>query len=124
VTPIEILAFEDGLIKSSSTLVIQALRAWREISKQEPSACDCMLKVYLEELRNHYQITPTIRRDMKNDIYFDGQYYDSETITDEQKEMIKAISPNGYKALASRYKWKVEEEIPADSAIQYKKKNK
>ena len=47
---------------------------------------------------------------MKPNIYFQGAYFHSDSITDEQKKLIKNGNPNLFANLAEKYGWEVETE--------------
>ena len=48
---------------------------------------------------------------MKPNIYFQGAYFHSDSITDEQKKLIKTGNPNLFANLAEKYGWEVEPEM-------------
>ena len=64
---------------------------------------------------------------MKPNIYFQGAYFHSDSITDEQKNLIKNGNPNLFANLAEKYGWVNEPESVAvldATKIQRKKGNK
>jgi hypothetical protein len=75
----EALSFTDAEILRSGEMTMAIVREWSRLTGQEPAACDCQLKNYLRTVRSHYTQT------MKNDVYYDGRYYDRTTITESQK---------------------------------------
>ena len=61
---------------------------------------------------------------MKPNIYFQGAYFHSDTITDEQKNLIKDGNPNLFASLAEKYGWIVEPEMVNDDKPKKKGKKK
>ena len=44
---------------------------------------------------------------MTNDIYFEGKYYDSDTLTESDKKLIEKSNPKYFAILAKRYGYKL-----------------
>ena len=61
---------------------------------------------------------------MKPNIYFQGAYFHSDSITDEQKNLIKNGNPNLFANLAEKYGWEVEPEPVTVSTTEGKPKKK
>ena len=61
---------------------------------------------------------------MKPNIYFQGAYFHSDSITDEQKNLIKIGNPNLFAKLAEQYGWVNEPEIEATKNQRKKGKKK
>ena len=61
---------------------------------------------------------------MKPNIYFQGAYFHSDSITDEQKNLIKNGNPNLFANLAEKYGWTVESEMTTVSTDVDKPKKK
>jgi hypothetical protein len=105
----ELLQKPDAEILRVGLFVKQIVRAWHDITGQQPDACDCMLKTYLRTVRRYYSKINT----MANKIYFDGAYYDIATITEEEKKTIKLQNPILYAKFAATYNWIVEKPLLA-----------
>ena len=63
---------------------------------------------------------------MKPNIYFQGAYFHSDSITDEQKNLIKNGNPNLFAKLAEQYGWvnEPEKEAVLDATKNQRKKGK
>lgn len=59
---------------------------------------------------------------MPNKIYFDGQYYPIDTITEQEKQHIKSQNPILFAKFAATYNWIVEK--PAETIKTRKKRTK
>jgi hypothetical protein len=75
----EALAHTDVEILRSGELTMVIVREWSRLTGREPAACDCQLKNYIRTVRSHQN------EEMKNDVYYDGRYYDRTTITEKEK---------------------------------------
>lgn len=96
----EVLSHTDREILHSSILSVAMVKEWHKITGEQPSACDCQLKNYLRTVRNFYK-----GKMETNKFYFDGVYYDSNTITEAQKNEIKQRNPLKYSDLAVKFAW-------------------
>lgn len=61
---------------------------------------------------------------MKPNIYFQGAYFHSDSITDEQKNLIKIGNPILFAKLSEQYGWVNEPEIDATKNQRKKGKKK
>ena len=61
---------------------------------------------------------------MKPNIYFQGAYFHSDSITDEQKNLIKNGNPNLFANLSEKYGWKVATVSTTDKKPKKKGKKK
>lgn len=99
----EVLRHSDREILHSSLLAVAMVKEWHKITGEQPSACDCQLKNYLRTVRNFYK-----GKMETNKFYFDGVYFDSQTITEAQKEQIHLRNPSKYADFASKFGWKTD----------------
>jgi hypothetical protein len=86
----DVLKLPDADILKSGNLAIIVVKEWHRITGLEPEVCDCKLKTYLRTVRSYKETL------MKNDVYFDGVYYDKDTMPDDVKERLFQKHPSFY----------------------------
>ena len=105
----QILKLPVSEIERNGHFFLTVIREWRRITGKEPLLCGCDGRANINFVKNYYNKEK--RDDMKPNIYFQGAYFHSDSITDEQKNLIKNGNPNLFANLAEKYGWTVEPEI-------------
>ena len=118
----EILKLPVSEIERNGHFFLTVIREWRRLTGKEPLLCGCDGRANINYVKNYYNKEK--KDDMKPNIYFQGAYFHSDSITDEQKNLIKNGNPNLFANLAEKYGWEVETEPITGFAIQDKPKEK
>ena len=104
----QILKLPVSEIERDGLFFLTVIREWRRLTGKEPLLCGCDGRANINYVKNYYNKEK--RDDMKPNIYFQGAYFQSDSITEEQKNLIKNGNPNLFANLAEKYSWKVEPE--------------
>ena len=104
----QILKLPVSEIERNGLFFLTVIREWRRLTGKEPLLCGCDGRANINYVKNYYNKEK--KDDMKPNIYFQGAYFHSDSITDEQKNLIKNGNPNLFANLAERYGWEVEPE--------------
>ena len=104
----QILKLPVSEIERNGLFFLTVIREWRRLTGKEPLLCGCDGRANINYVKNYYNKEK--RDDMKPNIYFQGAYFHSDSITDEEKNLIKNGNPNLFANLAEKYGWKVEPE--------------
>ena len=121
----QILKLPVSEIERNGHFFLTVIREWRRITGKEPLLCGCDGRANINYVKNYYNKEK--KDDMKPNIYFQGAYFHSDSITDEQKNLIKKGNPNLFANLAGKYGWTVEPEsetVSTNVDKQPKKKGK
>lgn len=54
---------------------------------------------------------------MKNDIFVNGKYYDSDTITEQEKKDIETSNPKFFEHISKRYNFKPSKKIKKNEIV-------
>lgn len=104
----QILKLPVSEIERNGLFFLTVIREWRRLTGKEPLLCGCDGRANINYVKNYYNKEK--KDDMKPNIYFQGAYFHSDSITDEQKNLIKNGNPNLFANLAEKYGWEVEPE--------------
>ena len=104
----QILKLPVSQIERNGLFFSTVIRQWRRLTGKEPLLCGCDGRANINYVKNYYNKEK--KDDMKPNIYFQGAYFHSDSITDEQKNLIKNGNPNLFANLAEKYGWEVEPE--------------
>ena len=108
----QILKLPVSEIERNGHFFLTVIREWRRLTGKEPLLCGCDGRANINYVKNYYNKE---KKDvMKPNIYFQGAYFHSDSITDEQKNLIKNGNPNLFAKLAEQYGWVND---PEDVAI-------
>ena len=118
----QILKLPVSEIERNGHFFLTVIREWRRLTGKEPLLCGCDGRANINYVKNYYNKEK--RDDMKPNIYFQGAYFHSDSITDEQKNLIKNGNPNLFANLAEKYGWTVEPEMEIVSTNVDKPKKK
>ena len=118
----QILKLPVSEIERNGHFFLTVIREWRRLTGKEPALCGCDGRANINYVKNDYNKPK--KDDMKPNIYFQGAYFQSDSITDEQKNLIKNGNPNLFANLAEKYGWVVEPEMVTVFTIDEKPKNK
>ena len=118
----QILKLPVSEIERNGHFFLTVIREWRRLTGKEPLLCGCDGRANINFVKNYYNKEK--RDDMKPNIYFQGAYFHSDSITDEQKNLIKNGNPNLFANLAEKYGWTVETEMEIVSTNVDKPKKK
>ena len=121
----QILKLPVSEIERNGHFFLTVIREWRRLTGKEPLLCGCDGRANINFVKNYYNKEK--KDDMKPNICFQGAYFHSDSITDEQKNLIKNGNPNLFANLAEKYGWTVEPEMATVSTNvdkQPKKKGK
>ena len=118
----QILKLPVSEIERNGHFFLTVIREWRRLTGKEPLLCGCDGRANINFVKNYYNKEK--RDDMKPNIYFQGAYFHSDSITDEQKNLIKNGNPNLFANLAEKYGWTVEPEMETVSTNVDKPKKK
>ena len=104
----QILKLPVSEIERNGLFFLTVIREWRRLTGKEPALCGCDGRANINYVKNYYNKE---KKDvMKPNIYFQGAYFHSDSITDEQKNLIKNGNPNLFANLSEKYGWEVEPE--------------
>ena len=104
----QILKLPVSEIERNGLFFLTVIREWRRLTGKEPLLCGCDGRANINYVKNYYNKE---KKDvMKPNIYFQGAYFQSDSITDEEKNLIKNGNPNLFANLAEKYSWEVEPE--------------
>ena len=118
----QILKLPVSEIERNGLFFLTVIREWRRLTGKEPLLCGCDGRANINYVKNYYNKE---KKDvMKPNIYFQGAYFHSDSITDEQKNLIKNGNPNLFANLAEKYGWVVEPEPVTVSTTEDKPKKK
>ena len=118
----QILKLPVSEIERNGLFFLTVIREWRRLTGKEPLLCGCDGRANINYVKNYYNKE---KKDvMKPNIYFQGAYFHSDSITDEQKNLIKNGNPNLFANLAEKYGWEVETEPVTVSTTEDKPKKK
>jgi hypothetical protein len=118
----QILKLPVSEIERNGYFFLTVIREWRRLTGKEPALCGCDGRANINYVKNYYNKPK--KDDMKPNIYFQGAYFHSDSITDEQKNLIKNGNPNLFAKLAEKYGWEVEPEPVTVFTTEDKPKNK
>ena len=118
----QILKLPVSEIERNGHFFLTVIREWRRLTDKEPALCGCDGRANINYVKNYYNKPK--KDDMKPNIYFQGAYFHSDSITEEQKKLIKNGNPNLFANLAEKYGWVVEPEMVTVFTIDEKPKNK
>ena len=118
----QILKLPVSEIERNGLFFLTVIREWRRLTGKEPLLCGCDGRANINYVKNYYNKEK--RDDMKPNIYFQGAYFHSDSITDEQKNLIKNGNPNLFANLAEKYGWEVEPEMSTIFTTEDKPKKK
>lgn len=118
----QILKLPVSEIERNGLFFLTVIREWRRLTGKEPLLCGCDGRANINYVKNYYNKPK--KDDMKPNIYFQGAYFHSDSITDEQKNLIKNGNPNLFANLAEKYSWEVEPEPVTVSTTEDKPKKK
>ena len=118
----QILKLPVSEIERNGHFFLTVIREWRRLTGKEPLLCGCDGRANINFVKNYYNKEK--KDDMKPNIYFQGAYFHSDSITDEQKNLIKNGNPNLFANLAEKYGWTVEPEMATVSTDVDKPKKK
>ena len=118
----QILKLPVSEIERNGLFFLTVIREWRRLTGKEPLLCRCDGRANINYVKNYYNKEK--KDDMKPNIYFQGAYFHSDSITDEQKNLIKNGNPNLFANLAEKYGWIVESEMATVSTDVDKPKKK
>ena len=107
----QILKLPVSDIERNGHFFLTVIREWRRLTGKEPALCGCDGRANINYVKNYYNKEK--KDDMKPNIYFQGAYFHSDSITDEQKNLIKNGNPNLFANLAEKYGWVNEPESVA-----------
>lgn len=102
----QILKLPVSEIERNGLFFLTVIREWRRLTGKEPALCGCDGRANINYVKNHYNKEK--KEAMKPNIYFQGAYFNSDSITDEQKTLIKNGNPNLFANLSEKYGWEVE----------------
>lgn len=103
----QILKLPVSEIERNGHFFLTVIREWRRLTGKEPLLCGCDGRANINYVKNYYNKE---KKDvMKPNIYFQGAYFHSDSITDEQKNLIKNGNPKLFANLAEKYGWEVED---------------
>ena len=105
----QILKLPVSEIERNGHFFLTVIREWRRLTGKEPLLCGCDGRANINFVKNYYNKEK--KDDMKPNIYFQGAYFHSDSITDEEKNLIKNGNPNLFANLAEKYGWTVEPEM-------------
>ncbi len=118
----QILKLPVSEIERNGLFFLTVIREWRRLTGKEPALCGCDGRANINYVKNYYNKE---KKDvMKPNIYFQGAYFHSDSITDEQKNLIKNGNPKLFAKLAEQYGWAVETEPVTVFTIDDKPKKK
>ena len=118
----QILKLPVSEIERNGLFFLTVIREWRRLTGKEPLLCGCDGRANINYVKNYYNKEK--KDDMKPNIYFQGAYFHSDSITDEQKNLIKNGNPNLFANLAEKYSWEVEPEQATVLTTEDKQKKK
>ena len=104
----QILKLPVSEIERNGLFFLTVIREWRRLTGKEPLLCGCDGRANINYVKNYYNKEK--KEAMKPNIYFQGAYFHSDSITDEQKNLIKNGNPNLFANLSEKYGWEVETE--------------
>ena len=118
----QILKLPVSEIERNGHFFLTVIREWRRLTGKEPALCGRDGRSNINYVKNYYNKEK--KDDMKPNIYFQGAYFHSDSITDEQKNLIKNGNPNLFAKLAEQYGWvnEPEKEAVLDSTKNQRKK--
>ena len=103
----QILKLPVSEIERNGHFFLTVIREWRRLTGKEPALCGCDGRANINYVKNYYNKKKDV---MKPNIYFQGAYFQSDSITEEQKKLIKDGNPVLFANLAEKYGWVVEPE--------------
>lgn len=104
----QILKLPVSEIERNGHFFLIVIREWRRLTGKEPLLCGCDGRANIKYVKNYYNKE---KKDvMKPNIYFQGAYFHSDSITDEQKNLIKIGNPILFAKLSEQYGWVNEPE--------------
>ena len=118
----QILKLPVSEIERNGLFFLTVIREWRRLTGKEPLLCGCDGRANINYVKNYYNKEK--KEAMKPNIYFQGAYFHSDSITDEQKNLIKNGNPNLFANLAEKYGWEVEPEPATVFTTEKKPKKK
>ena len=101
----QILKLPVSEIERNGHFFLTVIREWRRLTGKEPALCGCDGRANINYVKNYYNKEK--KDDMKPNIYFQGTYFQSDSITEEQKNLIKNGNPILFANLAEKYGWEV-----------------
>ena len=117
----QILKLPVSEIERNGHFFLTVIREWRRLTGKEPALCGCDGRANINYVKNYYNKKKEV---MKPNIYFQGAYFHSDSITDEQKNLIKDGNPVLFANLSEKYGWEVEPELATVFTTEDKPKKK
>lgn len=105
----QILRLPTSEIERNGQFFLTVIREWRRLTGKEPSLCGCDGRANINYVKRFYE--QKIEDPMKPNIFFQMNYYHSDTITEAQKQQIKEANPTFYASLAEKYGWNKVERV-------------